>query len=128
MIVLDASATVEWLLQTQAGIHAAQRLSGEILNAPQLLDIEVAQVVRRQVLQGSISASRALQAIQDLSDSRIRRYAHKPLLTRIWSLRSNLSAYDAAYVALAEVLEAPLLTRDARIARAAGHNAIVEVL
>lgn len=98
------------------------------MTAPQLLDVEVAQVVRRQVLQGLLTEARALQAIQDMTDARIRRYAHKPLLTRIWNLRSNLTAYDAAYVALAENLGVPLLTRDAKIARAPGHSASVEVI
>lgn len=130
MIVLDASAAVDWLLQTAA----AQRIESRIflhkhsLHAPELLDLEIAQVLRRLVREGALSASRAEQAIQDLLDLRITRYPHILLLPRIWQLRHNLSTYDAAYVVLAEKLGATLLTRDAKLASAAGHSATVEVV
>jgi predicted nucleic acid-binding protein len=130
VIVLDASAAVDWLVQAAA----AQRLESRIfshnqsLHAPELLDLEVAQVLRRLMREGELSASRAEHAIQDLLDMRITRYPHSFLLPRIWQLRHNLSAYDAAYVVLAEKLGATLLTRDAKLASAAGHSAIVEVV
>jgi predicted nucleic acid-binding protein len=130
VIVLDASAAVDWLIQTAA----AQRIESRIfsrshsLHAPELLDLEVAQVLRRLVREGALSVSRAEAAIQDLLDLRITRYPHFVLLPRIWQLRHNLSAYDAAYVVLAEKLGATLLTRDARLASAAGYTATVEVV
>jgi predicted nucleic acid-binding protein len=130
VIVLDASAAVDWLLQTAA----AQRIESRIfsrnpsLHAPELLDLEVAQVLRRLVREGTLPTSRAAAAIQDLLDLRITRYPHSLLLPRIWQLRHNLSAYDAAYVVLAQKLGATLLTRDARLASAAGHTATIEVV
>jgi predicted nucleic acid-binding protein len=129
MIVLDASAAIDWLLQTSAGQHIEKRIysRGETLHAPHLLDLEVTQVLRRLALEGVISAHRADEAIRDLLDLRITRYLHQVLLPRIWQLRHNLSAYDAAYIVLAEKLRAPLVTRDARLASASGHAAPVEV-
>jgi predicted nucleic acid-binding protein len=129
MIVLDASATIDWLLQTSAGQHIEKRIysRGETLHAPHLLDLEVTQVLRRLALQRVISAHRADEAVRDLLDLRITRYPHQVLLPRIWQLRHNLSAYDAAYIVLAEKLRAPLVTRDARLASASGHAAPVEV-
>jgi len=130
VIVLDASAAVDWLVQTPA----AQRIESRIfsrtqsLHAPELLDLEVAQVLRRLVREGRLSAFRAEQAIQDLLDLRITRYPHTLLLPRIWQLRHNLSAYDAAYVVLAEKLGATLLTRDAKLAAAAGYAANIEIV
>jgi len=129
MIVLDASAALDWLLQTAAGQLIEQRIYSrrESLHAPHLLDLEVAQVLRRLVREGALSAGRAEEAIHDLLDLRIARYPHFVLLPRICHHRNNLSAYDAAYVALAEQLDAPLVTRDARLAAASGHRAQVEV-
>jgi len=130
VIVLDASSAIEWLLQTLTGARVAQRVlsSGEALHAPHLLDVEVAQVFRRHVAQGAITASRAEEALQDLLDLRLRRYPHGLLLRRAWELRDNLSAYDAVYVALAEALEATLLTCDRKLASAPGHHARIEVI
>ena len=130
MIVLDASAAVDWLVQTAAARRIESRIfsSNQSLHAPELLDLEVAQVLRRLLREGALSASRAEAAIQDLLDLRITRYPHSVLLPRIWQLRHNLSAYDAAYVVLAEKLGATLLTRDARLASAAGHTATIEVV
>lgn len=129
MIVLDASAAIDWLLQTSAGQHIDKRIysHNESLHAPHLLDLEVTQVLRRLASQGVISAHRADEAIRDLLDLRITRYPHQVLLRRIWQLRHNFSAYDAAYIVLAEQLRAALITRDARLASASGHAAPVEL-
>lgn len=129
MIVLDASAVVDWLLQTTPGQRIEKRIysHNESLHAPQLLDLEVAQVMRRLVREGAVSAPRAAEAIQDLLDLRMTRYPHSVLLPRIWQLRHNLSAYDAAYIVLAEKLGAPLVTRDGRLASAPGHAASIEL-
>ena len=129
MIVLDASAAVDWLLQTPAGQHIEKRLysRNETLHAPHLIDLEVTQVLRRLALQGLVSVHRADEAIRDLLDLRITRYPHLVLLPRIWQLRHNFSAYDAAYIVLAEKLGATIVTRDARLASASGHAAPVEI-
>lgn len=129
MIVLDASAAVDWLLQTPAGQQIEKRIyaRSESLHAPHLLDVEVAQVLRRLVREAVISAQRAEEAIEDLADLRVTRYPHFVFLSRIWQLRHNLSAYDAAYVALSENLGATLLTRDARLASASGRAVAIEV-
>ena len=130
MIVVDASAMIEVLLRTPAAAAVDARLfePGETLHAPHLLDVEVAQVFRRYVANGDIDADRGREALDDLADLRLRRYPHDVLLPRIWELRHNLTAYDAAYVALAEALDAPLLTRDRRLAAAAGVRARVELI
>ena len=130
MIVVDASALLEVLLRTGDGARIEARLfdPGESLHAPHLLDIEIAQVLRRLAAAGEISEDRGRAALADLSDLPVRRYPHDLLLPRVWALRHNLTAYDAAYVALAEALDAPLLTRDGRLAAAPGHRARVEVL
>lgn len=129
MIVLDASAAIDWLLQTPAGGRIEQRIYSrkESLHSPHLLDLEVTQALRRLAQEGTISAPRADEAIQDLLDLRIARYPHFVLLPRIWQYRHNLSAYDAAYVVLAEELSASLLTRDRRLAGASGHVARIEL-
>jgi predicted nucleic acid-binding protein len=130
LIAFDASAAVEWLLQTLTGARVAQRVlsSGEALHARHLLDVEVAQVFRRHVAQGAITASRAEEALQDLLDLRLLRYPHGLLLPRAWELRDNLTAYDAVYVALAEALDATLLTCDRKLASAPGHHARIEII
>ena len=129
MIVLDASAAVDWLLQTSAGQSIENRIysRNETLHAPHLLDLEVTQVLRRLALQRVVSVHRANEAVRDLLDLRITRYPHLVLLPRIWQLRHNFSAYDAAYIALAEKLGSILVTRDARLASASGHAAAVEL-
>jgi predicted nucleic acid-binding protein len=129
VIVLDASATIEWLLQSQAGVKIDQRIfSSESLHSPHLLDVEVAQVLRRYVREKKISAERGKEALEDLGDLPLSRYPHDFLIPRIWELRATLTAYDASYVALAELLDASLLTCDVRIASAPGHHAKVEVV
>ena len=98
------------------------------MHAPQLLDIEITQVLRRLVRQREITAPRAEQALQDLSNLLIGRHDHRELIQRIWQLRDSLSAYDGAYVALAEALAAPLLTCDGKLAGAHGHRAKIELI
>lgn len=129
MIVLDASAAVDWLLQTPEGKRIEQRIyaHGDTLHTVHLLDIEFAQVLRRLVRERRLEPRRAEEALEDLAALRISRYAPILLLNRVWRLRQNLTAYDAAYVALAEELKAPLITRDQRLAAAPGHRAAVEV-
>ena len=128
MIVLDASAVLEVLLRTPVARAIEARLfaAGESLHAPHLLDVEVAQVLRRYAAAGSLDADRGREALVDLVDLPITRYPHHLFLPRIWELRHNVTAYDAAYLALAEALQAPLLTCDARLAAAPGHRARVE--
>lgn len=130
MIVLDASAAIEWLLQSPAGITIEKRLfySSESLHAPHLLDVEVAQVLRRYVREKIINAQRGQEALADLADLPLSRYPHDFLIPRVWELRTTLTAYDAVYVALAELLDAPLLTCDRKIASASGHSANIEVV
>jgi predicted nucleic acid-binding protein len=130
VIVLDASVVIDWLIRSSAAQRIESRIfsRNQSLHAPELLDLEVAQVLRRLVREDTLSTSRAETAIEDLLDMRVTRYPHSVLLPRIWQLRHNLSAYDAAYVVLAERLGATLLTRDARLAAAPGHSATVEVM
>lgn len=129
MIVLDASAAIEWLLQSPVGAGIDKRIfsPSESLHAPHLLDLEVAQVLRRYVREKAISEQRGEEALEDLGDLALNRYPHDFLLPRVWELRATLTAYDAVYVALAEVLKAPLLTCDGRIASAPGHHAMIEL-
>jgi predicted nucleic acid-binding protein len=129
MIVLDASAMVDWLLQTPAGQRIEQRIyaRNETLHSVHLLDVEFTQVLRRLMRERTLIPTRAEEAMEDLMALRITRYAPVLLLSRIWQLRNNMTVYDAAYVALAEELKAPLITRDQKIAAAPGHAAAVEV-
>ena len=99
----------------------------ETLHVPHLFDVEVLNVLRRHALRGALSEARARLALRRLSGAALDRYPHGPLVARIWDLRDNLTAYDAAYVALAEALDAPLVTTDDRLARASGHRARVEL-
>jgi predicted nucleic acid-binding protein len=130
VIVVDASAVLETLLRTPAAAMVERRLFDrrETLHAPHLLDVEVAQVIRRYARAGEIEAERGSVALADLADFPVRRYPHDLLLPRMWELRANLTAYEAVYVALAEALDAPLVTRDRRLAAAPGHRARVEVV
>jgi predicted nucleic acid-binding protein len=128
--VIDASALVELLLGTTRGLRVADELDDEdeSIHMPHLADVEVASVMRRLVAAGAIGEKVAGEAIADLQELGIDRHAHDPLLDRIWELRSNVSAYDAAYLALAEVLDATLLTCDRRFARTARRTTRVEVI
>lgn len=130
MIVLDASAAIELLLRTPAAAAIEARLfaPNETLHAPHLLDIEVTQVIRRYAAMGEVDEGRGSAALEDLCNLPVRRYPHDILLPRVWALRNNLTAYDAAYVALAEALDAMLITRDKRLAGAAGHHARVALM
>lgn len=128
MIVLDASTVVELLLNTAAGARVASRIEDPqlSLHAPHLLDLEVAQAMRRYASTGILETDRAAQALTRLRELDLERWSHEPLLPRIWELRDNLTAYDGAYVALAEALDAPLVTYDRRIVAAPGIRAVVE--
>ena len=133
MLVVDASAVAELLLQRPAAAHIERHITDHAyeLHAPQLLDIEVFSALRRLVAGGETSATRAGEAVSDLSDLPIERYPHDVLVPRVWELQESFSAYDAAYLALAESLVeggAPLLTADARLARAARVHGATEVL
>lgn len=129
MIVLDASALLELLLGTARGKKVAAAIAAPdvLLAAPHLIDLEVAQVLRRLVARGEVSPRRAEQALDDLAALGLSRYGHEELLPRIWELRANLTAYDAAYVALAEATFATLVTSDAKLATAE-HRATVRVV
>jgi predicted nucleic acid-binding protein len=130
MIVVDASAVVEALLRSSAAAAVERWLFDprQTLHAPHLLDVEVAHVIRRYAANGEIDNERGRAALTDLADLHLRRYRHDFLLPRVWDLRNNLTAYDAVYVALAEALDAPLLTRDQRLAAAASHHVRVELV
>jgi predicted nucleic acid-binding protein len=131
VIVIDASALLEVLLEvTSAAGTVAERLSrrGDSIHAPHLLDLEIAQVLRRRAAARLISPERCRRAFEDLARLRMYRHPHNFLLSRVWELRDNLTAYDAVYVALAEFLDASLLTRDRRMANAAGHRARIELV
>ena len=129
MIVLDASIVVEVLLRSDAGAALEERLfeGDDPLHAPHMLDVEVAHALRRCTLHGDIDERHGRDSLGDLAAMSIERHGHQPLLERIWQLRHNLTAYDAAYLALAESLDAPLLTRDSALASVAGHHARVEL-
>lgn len=130
MIVLDASAVIELLLNSANGLLVRDRIADpeESLHAPHLLGVEVAQVLRRYVGSGALTTEVARALLADLVALDIDRYAHEPFLDRVWELRDNVTAYDAVYLALAEVLDAPLLTFDGSLAAAPGHRASVELL
>jgi predicted nucleic acid-binding protein len=130
VIVVDASALLEALLRTPVANAVEKWLfdSGRTLHVPHLLDVEVAQVLRRYTISGEIDEPRGRAALADLGAFPFVRYPHDFLLSRVWELRNNLTAYDAVYVALAEALDAPLLTRDRRLAAASGHRARIELV
>lgn len=130
-MVLDASAVVELLLGTERGdaVAAAVRERGAEsgLHAPDLLDVEVAQVIRRYAAHDVLTDARGAAALELLGQLPVTRHPGRILLPRIWALRENLTAYDAAYIALAEALDVPLLTCDGRLGRSPGHGAEVVV-
>ena len=130
MIVVDASALVAILIKGEAWQAAERRLfeSNDTIHAPHLIDVEVASALRRLVAAGKMTSERARAAIEALGDLRIARHPHRDLLPRVWTLRQNLSIQDAVYVALAEALDAPLITRDRRLSAPPGHTARVEVV
>lgn len=129
MLVIDASVLAVALLDDGPdGDMIRARLRGERLAAPALIDLEVASVWRGLTRGGHLDARRVGQALDDLQDLPVQRVEHTPLLARCWELRENLTIYDAAYVALAEALQAPLLTGDRRLARATGPRCAIEVI
>jgi predicted nucleic acid-binding protein len=130
VIVLDASAAAAVLLNLGSSApRIRQRMaeSDDDLHVPHLFEVEVLSILRRYSLRGELSQARARLALDRLSAARFTRYPHTALLSRVWELRDNVTVYDAAYVALAETLEAPLVTTDARLAQAPGIRAAVEV-
>jgi len=128
VIVVDASVLANVIGGGESGRRARERLAGARLLAPEFVDLEVTSVIRRAHQTGRMGAERAIQALADLALLSISRVTHTPFLGRIWELRDNVTPYDAAYVALAEVMEAPLFTADARLSRAPGVRCEVVVV
>ncbi len=129
MIVVDASVLVPALVdEGGSGALARERLLAADVHVPALADVEVLSVVRSGVLAGRLTAARGAAALQDWSDLAVERYPHLPLLARAWQLRDSVTAYDAPYVALAELLDVPLVTADARLSRAPGLRCAVDLL
>jgi len=131
VIVLDASAALDLLLNIQpkaAMIAARLGRGGETLHAPHLIDVEVFAAVRHHVRRRVLPEERGRLALQDLRALRLTRYPITPLMERMWAMRDNVSGPDAGYVALAEALDAPLLTTDRRLARTRGHAARIEAI
>jgi predicted nucleic acid-binding protein len=130
LIVVDASAILEVLLRTPAAEAIEERIFAPetTIHAPHLIDLEIAQVLRRYVRSSQLKPERGSQALQDLQAFPLNRYPHEPFLARIWELRHNVTAYDAAYLALAETLPAPLVTRDTRLLAIDGISTVIEVI
>jgi predicted nucleic acid-binding protein len=129
LIVVDASVIAPALADDDAdGDRARERLLGERLVAPELCDLEVIVVIRKALLAGVIDDRRAAMALADLAVLDLERVSHRPLLARIWELRENVTPYDATYVALAETLEATLVTADHRLSQAPGPRCQIEYL
>ena len=129
MIVVDASVLAPALSDDgAAGDRSRARLISEALTAPELVDLEVASVLRGRTISGKLPARRAELALQDLNALPLERVSHRHLLARCWELRENLTVYDAAYVALAELMDVPLITADKGIGRVPGVRCTVEVL
>jgi predicted nucleic acid-binding protein len=128
LLVVDSSVIVEVFATVDPPPHLIDRLAADgDLHAPQLIDVEVLAVLRRMTLHETIDIRHAEAVRADLASLALARYAHQPLSDRIWELRHNLTAYDATFVALAEFLQAPLVTCDARLASAPGHDARIEL-
>jgi len=130
MIVVDCSALVDAILQSRGDGPVARRVfrGGERINAPHLIDMEAAHTLRRLDRGGKIAPTQATEALGMLKALPIRRFGHEFLLDRIWQLRHNYTAYDAAYVSLAEALDATLVTRDSALAAGLRHRARVELI
>jgi predicted nucleic acid-binding protein len=129
VIVVDASVLVPALADDgDDGTSARARLGGQALVAPELVDLEAISVIRRLLRAHRVTPERAAQALSDLADLPIERVGHRPLIGRCWELRENLTPYDAAYVVVAEILHARLVTADARLATAPGLRCEVELL
>jgi predicted nucleic acid-binding protein len=129
VLVVDASVLAPALADDGPDGDAARaRLRGQSLVAPELIDLETTSVIRRQLLAGHLDARRARLALTDLVELTLRRVPHRPLLARGWELRENVTVYNAAYIALAELLGVVLVTADARLASAPGPRCQVELL
>jgi predicted nucleic acid-binding protein len=130
MIVVDASALLEFLLQTPVGTRVEARLfrDEDELHAPHLVDVEVVQGLRRLVRTDEVSSGRAAEVIEDLTELDLHRHAHLDLAGRAWKLRNNISACDAMYVAVAEAIDATIVTCDGPLAKAPGHRAKIELI
>ncbi len=129
MIVVDASVLAPALADDHSDGDAARTgLRGHALAAPDLIDLEVASVWRREVMAGQLEARRADLAVADLLALPLQRIPHRQLITRCWELRQNLTPYDAAYVALAELLDAVLVTGDKWLSRSPGLRCQVQVI
>lgn len=130
MIVIDASALLEFLLQTPLGTRVETRLfrDADEFHVPHLVDVEVVQALRRLVRAREVSSSRAAEAVADLVELDLHRHGHVELLARAWRLRDNIGAYDAMYIALAEALDATIVTCDGPLANASGHRATIELI
>lgn len=129
VLVVDASVVAPVVADGGPdGVRFRERLRGEQIAAPDLLRVEVLSVLRRQHCTGTIDLTQAEQALMDLVDLPIAVYPTAPLLSRCWELRDNLTAYDACYIALAEILGCSLLTADTRLSRAAGTRCPIEVI
>lgn len=129
MLVIDASVVVAALTTTRAAALVHELLSDEqTLHAPDLIQLEVAQALRKLLVSGVIEEEIARNAFGQFLDLPLTTYPHGALMRRVWELRHNMTAYDAAYVALAEALRAPLYTSDTRLAKSAGHRAKIRVL
>lgn len=127
MIVADASAVLGSLIAGEEGERLVPRIASEELAAPEVVDLEVHHALRRMVLRDELRAEESEAVRAEYLALSIERYTHEPLLDRVWGLRASLSAYDAAYVALAEALDVPLVTTDRRLARSRGHGATIEL-
>jgi len=129
LIIVDASVIAPALADDDVdGERARSRLRGEQLMAPEVLDLEVLSVIRKALLGGALNRRRAGLALADLLDLDLERVSHRPMLARIWELCQNLTPYDAAYVALAETINATLVTADRRLSRAPGPRCTIEYL
>lgn len=127
MIVIDASTVVEIVLRRVASEQLRARLQGQSLHAPYVVEVEALQAIRSAMRRGDVSDDGAALARSNLESMPLILYPHRPLMDRIWALRHTHTAYDASYVALAELLPAPLVTCDARLARSNGHDAEIEL-
>jgi predicted nucleic acid-binding protein len=129
VLVVDASVLAPAIVDAGTdGTTIRARIRGESVAAPDLLRIEVLAVIRKRRIDGSLTVDQADAAVDDLLDFPLSVYPAAPLLRRAWALRDNLTAYDASYVALAEALDCPLLTADARLANAPGNDCTVELI
>ena len=129
MLVVDASCLYEVIADTPHAPAVRVRLAADTDHAaPHLVDAEVLGVIRRHHLAGALDPTAAAQAVDDLTDWPGERYGHRPLLARAWDLRATVRTWDALYVALAEALDATLITTDARLARASGPRCAIDVV